>query len=315
MKLCVAGLGGLGSAIISSLIENKEIFINTIYLLDMDTVERCNTGNQIYEEKNIGEYKVTATKNRIKREGFHGDIFPIVIDINMPENIPEDILGCDIYIAALDTYESRVNFYYHIVQEAKVSDRLYIDTGTERFKGHCFFTKGNLLNPCIYCIKWLFPSPKKILPVCTVRSSLPEKSTPESKTSILLSILSGINDSRISPKKDHLTLQNHKVTTNLHEIPSMLNFSECKYASTARIYNKAYAASKEEEVSPEYVRKIEGDLEIEPNTPITSFILANIVCQVIHKMPQGNFILYSGDCTPVLHLHQLSPDPECFLCF
>ncbi|OAG29874.1 hypothetical protein NEIG_02469 [Nematocida sp. ERTm5] len=289
MKLCLIGLGGLGTAIINSLTEKSGVRLSHIFLIDIDTVELCNTANQLYTESDIGKYKVYATKERLLNKKYKGIIHTYIIDINNPISIPQDILHCDLYISALDTYESRVNFYYYVVQESFNPNKMYIDTGTERFKGHCFFSKGVVNKPCIYCIKWLFPNPNKPVPLCSIRNNTPQEITEETKPLVIMNILRGVlSDSSVGCTD--------------------------KYTETAKIYNNTYNTVGNEIIDSEYIKSIEKYLEIEPNTPITSFIMANIVVRIIHKVPKGNFLIYSGDGIPSFYLHTLQADPLCLLC-
>lgn len=255
--------------------------ISRICLIDIDRVEQCNLGNQLYKESDAGEYKATATKNRIRDKGYTGTVETHVRDIDVPAKVPQSILECNVYISALDSYQSRVNFWYYIVQEAVPKDILYVDTGTERFLGHCFYVSGK--KPCIYCIKWLFPDPRKIGPLCGIRGEPPSSFNEETKLSFVMSIL----------YKEY-----GKGEENPHEKAA---------AEYNRIYNPEVKLSFRDVVTMEEHAAL-------PNTPAVSFILANIVSLVLKKKPSGNFILYSGDGTPLFQQHFLSPDPSCFLC-
>lgn len=62
-KICIFGLGGVGSSVIESLVRAG---IGTFYLYDYDIVEETNLNRQLIATRdNIGKYKIDATKNRI----------------------------------------------------------------------------------------------------------------------------------------------------------------------------------------------------------------------------------------------------------
>lgn len=164
---------------------------------------------------------------------------------------------------------------------AQTRQFLYIDTGTEKFKGHCFYVSDK--RPCIYCIHWLFPDRKKIVPLCSIRADTPSTLTEETKSVSVMSILSKMNRSQ---------------------------GQDSAYEETAEEFNRTY--NPDAFITGNDVRQIEED--IHPNTPSVSHIIASVVCTVIKKKPSGNFILYSGDKYPIFHKHCLDPSDSCFLC-
>lgn len=240
----------------------------------------CNTSNQKYTAQNTGQYKVDATRDRIIQNGFTGVVGAHRIDINKPEYIPEDILQCNLFVSAVDSYESRVNFSYYVVQEAYSTEILYVDAGTERFKGHCFYVAGK--SPCIYCVSWLFPAPSKKTGLCSIRRDIPEYVTEETRSTSVMSILG------------RAETETGKTGRDLYE-------------ETAREYNRKYTL----EITAEEVEEIEGN--IQPNTPAVSSVVAAVVCLIVRRRLSGNFIGYSGDSTPTFQKHTLS-SAGCILC-
>lgn len=265
----------------------------------MDIVELCNLGNQMYTEKEIGIRKVDAAKKIIQEKGYKGNIFTYFTDINTPAEDISFTQKCSVYISCVDTYQSRVNFFYHVVMESKNPERIYIDCGAERFRGHCFFTLKKT-SPCIYCVRWLFQDERKVQSLCSLRSTLPEKDmlTPERRKSVIATL-----HEREIKKADKKNLSN---LPNLPKSPE-----KNVYKEVAKEFNRIYDVEKkatEEEVK-------ESISSILPNIVPVSQIIGSIVYLVLSKKPeQKNFILYIGDSCPTFHLHLLLPDPVCFLC-
>lgn len=258
--------------------------------MDMDTVELCNVGNQMYREEEVGMRKVEAVKKRIISSGFRGGIYTYFLDVNIPSESFYLLRNCTVYLSCLDTYQSRVNFFYHIVMESATKNRIYIDCGAERFKGHCFFTFTAKTSPCIYCIRWLFQTKEPLSNLCSIRSSIPEEEyfTQERKESVIMAIFEKQKKVSGGAKSE----------------------SE-RYISTANQYNKQY--KKQEKISEEEVKRVV--LTVLPNIPPVSQIIGSLVFLVLIKESRGtNFILYVGDGDPIFHLHLLQKDPACFLC-
>ncbi|KAH9385796.1 NEDD8-activating enzyme E1 [Nematocida major] len=281
MDVCIIGLGGLGSAIVKALAGIPRGKVSRICLIDMETVEACNLPTQLYREADVGKHKTEAAQDLLAREGYTGRVERHSINIDRPEQIPESILACNVYISALDSYESRVNFYYYVVMESRCTGALYIDSGTERFLGHVFFVRGK--SPCIFCIRWLFPAQKKAVPLCSIRESPPESASGEKVSSAVMSIL----------YREHAKGE------------------EGARARAACEYNRMYAPAVH--LTENDVSRIEEE-SAQPNTPAISFIMASTVALVLQKVPSGNFILYSGDVRPHFQKHFLERDPKCFLC-
>ncbi|KAI5191148.1 NEDD8-activating enzyme E1 [Nematocida sp. AWRm77] len=336
MKLCILGLGGLGSSVACTLVERFGEEIEEIHLIDEDRVEYPNLATQMYTEEDVGEYKVHAMQKRL-REVFRGEVFVYVMNINMPEAEIQRALGCTVYISAVDNYQSRVNFYYYLVSEAERQPEgfLYVDGGSERFRGHCFYTRGRKTDPCIFCIKWLFPEEKRYAPLCSLRNK-PGKGasiTPERKHSVLMSFLE-------EAKEEQRTSSNRSNGSNSSNGSNRSNGDV--YALAAARFNEEYG-EEVGRVQEEEVEQIEE--AVLPTVCTTNTILANIISHIVRhtnintssstssntstntssntssntntntsSVVSNNFILYSGDALPVFHQHLLEKDFACIVC-
>ncbi|KAI5179690.1 hypothetical protein NEOKW01_0153 [Nematocida sp. AWRm80] len=163
MRVCIAGLGGIGTQILFTLLE--EISITEVYLIDNDTIEYSNI-NGIYTEEHINQPKVTVIEELIKQK-YNCKVYKYHKDINVYQSEYESISNCTMYISALDSYMSRVYFYYNVVTNSKNKDRIYIDCGSERFKSHCIYVDDRSL--CIYCLRWLYNNDREHINLCTIR--------------------------------------------------------------------------------------------------------------------------------------------------
>ncbi|KAI5187108.1 hypothetical protein NEHOM01_1939 [Nematocida homosporus] len=310
MRVCVAGLGGLGSAVVHRLVECSELAISELGLVDMDRVEWCNLAHQSYGEDEVGMWKTEAMRRKLQRDGFSGEIRTYCQDVNLASQTVGRLAEYDVYIAALDTFQARVNFYYYIVMECTNSQRLYIDCGTERFKAHCFFTQRP--SPCIYCLNWLFPPEKRLKNLCSVRSSVPppEQMTSERVTGTIMTLLA---------KESNSLGQAHRT------VPSDQKIAEVLYHKVAERYNSTYAEQPVDQLTAKQVEEI--STMIQPNTPPVNSICASLVILVLLDKLKAkpvqpltnpnlntNFILYIGDTSPVLHYHALAADPNCLIC-
>jgi len=297
MRICVAGLGGAGSTIVREITEELGSAIEEIHLIDMDRVEVANLANQAYDEEDAGEYKTHATRRRIEKRLAEPKtrIYTYNVDVKRVQECEGAYLlrKCDVFISAMDSYESRVNFYYSVVREVE-NARLYIDCGVERYQAHCFYTEDR--KPCIYCIRWMYPREKEIRPLCSQRNT-PEEVSEETKGSAIAGMLrqSGGNRDISGDKK--------------------------RQQGVADRFNKRYRDTLKREIEIEEVEEVER-LGILPNISTTNVILASVVVLVVKQRrrcenttdKKGNFILYSGNSKPVFYQHLLLHDDNCFLC-
>ncbi|KAI5171047.1 NEDD8-activating enzyme E1 [Nematocida sp. LUAm3] len=292
LRICIVGLGGVGGAIIHDLFTIFPNRIDEIHLLDRDTVEVHNMPHQMYSEEEAGNHKVYATMRKIRKTEYTNKIYTYVVDANHPpQEVVEQVSQCNIYISAVDSYETRVNFYYYIVSESKEKNRIHVDCGAEGFLSHCFINTPKDTSPCIYCIRSLFSHEKRRTNICSVSSIniSPEEVTQEKIPSILMSIQQEVSRNTLDAQK----LEKHL------------------YIEISNIFNKKY---KNEHISPEQAKDILSP--ILPNTPPINVIISSFLSICIHKnfsIPY-NFLLYSGEKSPTLHKHLLEKDKACFLC-
>ncbi|WDC83511.1 HesA/MoeB/ThiF family protein [Caloramator sp. mosi_1] len=103
-KVLVIGAGALGTSILNSLVRAGVGFIR---IVDMDVVELSNLQRQmLFDEKDLGEKKVTAAAKKLKLINSYVNIEPIVDRIT-GETIGKYASGCDIIIDATDNFEAR----------------------------------------------------------------------------------------------------------------------------------------------------------------------------------------------------------------
>lgn len=103
-KVLVAGAGGLGSIVLSTL---ASVGIGNIGIVDNDKLEISNLNRQfIHNFSNIDRPKVESAKNWI--EGFNPDISVETYQLRLDETNCDGIIsGYDIVIDCFDSYESK----------------------------------------------------------------------------------------------------------------------------------------------------------------------------------------------------------------
>ncbi|OAG28965.1 ubiquitin-activating enzyme E1 C [Nematocida displodere] len=284
MKVCLGGAGSLGTAFLAALLESS-LLVEELHLIDFDVVELANTGNQVYREQEVGQRKVDALAEILVERGFAGRVFRYFVDINHPKTVLSqlgNVANCNVFVSAFDTFQSRVSFYYYVVQEC-ASSRLYLDGGIEGYKAHCFYTSNS--SPCIYCLRWLFPEERRYFGVCSLGGRESVELSREKLESTVLTILG-------------------KELTD-------------RYKNTVEKFNTKYK-DRGIVLTEADVKNIEKSLL--PTIPPVATILASLMVMVVKKhldTPsafQKNFILYAGDAQPLFHAHSLEKDPSCFVC-
>ena len=94
----IAGLGGLGSSVAVSL---ARVGVGRLVVADFDVVEPSNLNRQQYFIDQIGQYKVEALLENLKRINPYLTIesHPVIL---VPENIPDIFADCTIVVEAFD---------------------------------------------------------------------------------------------------------------------------------------------------------------------------------------------------------------------
>ena len=171
-KVCVIGIGGLGSPIAMQL---TAMGVGYLRIVDRDVVEISNLHRQtLYNEQDIGKVKVEVAAKKLKELNDNVEIDPMPISIN-ENTAKEAVKGCDVVIDGLDSILARYALndaclYYNIP---------YVYGGAISMQGSaCTILPNN--SACLRCI---FPSlVEEEMPTCSTEGVHPS----------LLSIISAI---------------------------------------------------------------------------------------------------------------------------
>lgn len=143
-KVCVAGVGGLGSPVSLYL---AAAGVGTIVLCDYQTVELSNLNRQVlYTENDIGSAKIEKARERLR--ALNSDIsVEISVGRISDDNAPSIFAGADIIIDCLDNFDTR----YVLNRYSIASGTPLVHAGITSFYGqlaliHPPFT------PCLECI-------------------------------------------------------------------------------------------------------------------------------------------------------------------
>lgn len=103
-RICVVGVGGLGSPIATQL---TAMGIGHLRIIDRDVVEISNLHRQtLYSEDDIGKVKVEAAADKLRKINPNVEIEPIPVSIN--ENTALEVVkDCDVVIDGLDSILAR----------------------------------------------------------------------------------------------------------------------------------------------------------------------------------------------------------------
>lgn len=94
----IAGVGGLGSAVAVAL---ARVGVGLLVIADFDVVEPSNLNRQQYFTDQIGQYKVEALADNLKRINPYVTVEPHCLRLT-PENIPTVFDNCPVVVEALD---------------------------------------------------------------------------------------------------------------------------------------------------------------------------------------------------------------------
>lgn len=148
-KVLVAGNGGLGSTVISTL---SSIGIGCLGLIDNDKIELSNLNRQfIHKFENIGMPKVNSAKEWIER--YNPDIKVKTYEIRLNENNGDEILAdYNIVIDCFDSFESKFLLNRICVKNNKT----LIHGGVTEFYGQVM----TIIPGKSACLNCLFPDSK-----------------------------------------------------------------------------------------------------------------------------------------------------------
>lgn len=169
LRICIAGLGGIGSHLAFNI---GRLSPHIVFLYDDDRVESVNLSGQLYTWRNVGDYKVSATKEFIAlTSSYSSNIYALsrkFLSIDM---------GTDIMLCGFDNMEAR-KMYYNAWKTNVLSKR------NEEDKKECLFLDGRLSIDTlqILCIRgddsfnmdryereFLFPSSEAEETVCSMK--------------------------------------------------------------------------------------------------------------------------------------------------
>lgn len=102
-KVGIAGVGGLGSNCAVAL---ARVGVGSVIIADFDTIDESNLNRQYYFHAQIGEKKVFALKDNIKRINHHTKV--IAHDIELTSfDISRIFYDCDVIVEAFDKAEAK----------------------------------------------------------------------------------------------------------------------------------------------------------------------------------------------------------------
>jgi len=103
-KICVVGVGGLGTPIVSQL---TAMGVGHLRIIDRDVVELSNLHRQtLYNDADIGQVKVEIAAKKLKAMNPNIDIEPMPVSVN-EHTAPKIVEGCDVVIDGLDSVMAR----------------------------------------------------------------------------------------------------------------------------------------------------------------------------------------------------------------
>lgn len=99
----VAGLGGLGSMVSQALVR---LGVGKLVLVDFDKVEAANLSRQAYFADQVGEYKVDATVDNLRRISAKVQLEGVKLKLTA-ESIVEVFNGVDVVVECFDIAEAK----------------------------------------------------------------------------------------------------------------------------------------------------------------------------------------------------------------
>lgn len=111
----IAGLGGLGSNVAVALVRAG---IGKLVIADFDVVEPSNLNRQNYFPDQLGEDKVKATTENLKKINPYIEIEGISVKLN-PENVPTVFKACPIVAECFDVATEKKMLIETILTETK----------------------------------------------------------------------------------------------------------------------------------------------------------------------------------------------------
>ncbi|MCD6263452.1 HesA/MoeB/ThiF family protein [Candidatus Bathyarchaeota archaeon] len=142
-RVCLVGVGGLGSSIATQL---AAIGVGYLRLVDRDLVELSNLHRQhLYDMDHLGYPKVEVAAEKLRRLNSEVEVEPLPLSVN-PSNAREVVEGVDVVVDGLDRMAPR----YAV-------NRACVKAGTPYVFGSAIMTMGNVSTilqgetPCLEC--------------------------------------------------------------------------------------------------------------------------------------------------------------------
>ncbi len=120
MRIGIAGAGGLGSNVAVNLVRTG---ITSIKIVDFDEIEESNLNRQFYFKDQVGQKKVNALYENLKRINPELDIITINRKLDR-KNIHNIFSDCDIIVEAFDK-----NIYKSMIVEELLTKKMLIVSG------------------------------------------------------------------------------------------------------------------------------------------------------------------------------------------
>lgn len=121
MRIGIAGAGGLGSNVAVNLVRTG---VTSIKVVDFDEIEESNLNRQFYFKDQIGQAKVKALYENLKRINPQLDIVAVNRKLER-ENIHDIFSDCDIIVEAFDK-----NIYKSMIVEEFLAKKKLIVSGS-----------------------------------------------------------------------------------------------------------------------------------------------------------------------------------------
>jgi len=171
-KVCVVGVGGLGTPITTRLVA---MGVGKLRIVDRDVIELSNLHRQtIFDESDIGRVKVEAAAKKLKQLNTSIEIEVLPVSVNDYTAL-EIVEGCDVVIDALDSVNARYS-----LNKACITKNIPFVTGAAVGVSGQVFTIIPKETACYHC---LFPAlDEDSMPTCSIEGVHPS----------ILSIIGGI---------------------------------------------------------------------------------------------------------------------------
>jgi len=171
-KVCVVGVGGLGTPITTRLVA---MGVGKLRIVDRDVIELSNLHRQtIFDESDIGQVKVEAAAKKLKQLNTSIEIEALPVSVNDYTAL-EIVEGCDVVIDALDSVNARYS-----LNKACIKKNIPFVTGAAVGVSGQVFTIIPKETACYHC---LFPAlDEDSMPTCSIEGVHPS----------ILSIIGGI---------------------------------------------------------------------------------------------------------------------------